>query len=370
MDVYLKNGVSVLLNRKTGDVHFSISTSGIQKIYSVTSEYLLFLELIKSNHNIEVIYDEITKKYPNFDKHEFLETIDNLKKEGIITYSTNSIEGLSKSELNRYRRQVEFFSDLNPSAENSWDFQKKLKESTVFILGIGGLGSWICQLLTMMGVGRLIICDFDSVDEHNLTRQTLYDMTDIGNSKLNSIEKKLLLLNDSIKIEKIENQIKNMTDLECLSSQFKKSDVVINCSDFPDINTTSKWVSSMCMKFNKKHIIGGGYNGHTGLIGPSIIPYKSACWGCFEAQFNHDLEEINFDILANTRKSAGAIAILSSIIANIQAWECIKMITGIDTIQTMNRRGFFDIRTYAITWEETDRASQCELCRGGDGYGK
>lgn len=55
MNIYIKKGVSVLYNRKNGDIHFSISTSGVHKIYSITDEYHVFLELIQIEHDVDEI---------------------------------------------------------------------------------------------------------------------------------------------------------------------------------------------------------------------------------------------------------------------------------------------------------------------------
>ena len=369
MKIYIKNGVSILRDKKNANIHFSISTSGVHKIYSVSDEYLLFLDLVQSEHETDVIYDEIVKKYPEFQKLEFLETIEELRNEGILAYETSDSYDFSDHEIDRYKRQVDFFGDLNPHIINSWEFQKKLKESAVLIIGVGGLGSWIAQLLTMMGIGKLVICDFDFVEEHNLTRQTLYDVNDIGSSKIDALGKKLFLINNNVLIEKIDKKIKNKDDIYDLTNQIKSVDVVINCADFPDINTTSNWISELCMKYNKKHIIGGGYNGHTGLIGPSIISYKSACWKCFDKKYLKNVDSSDLEVMINTRKSAGAVSILSSIVASIQTWECVKLITGIGDVQTLNRKGFFDINTFEIEWEEIDRLDNCELC-GGNKYGR
>ena len=56
MNIYIKKGVSVLYNRKNGDIHFSISTSGVHKIYNITDEYHVFLELIQIEHDVDDIY--------------------------------------------------------------------------------------------------------------------------------------------------------------------------------------------------------------------------------------------------------------------------------------------------------------------------
>ena len=64
-----------------------------------------------------------------------------------------------------------------------WDGQKKLLESTVAIVGCGGLGGWIVEGLARMGVGCLIIVDADTFEENNLNRQALCVEDSIGEAK-------------------------------------------------------------------------------------------------------------------------------------------------------------------------------------------
>ena len=54
-----------------------------------------------------------------------------------------------------------------------WD-QSELKEQTVLILGVGGLGSIVMMNLLRLGIKKLIIIDYDIVDIHNLNRQIMY----------------------------------------------------------------------------------------------------------------------------------------------------------------------------------------------------
>ena len=57
--------------------------------------------------------------------------------------------------------------------------QKKLSETTVAVCGLGGLGSAISVILTRIGIGKLILTDFDKVDISNLHRQQ-YKASQIG----------------------------------------------------------------------------------------------------------------------------------------------------------------------------------------------
>ena len=60
------------------------------------------------------------------------------------------------------------------------DGQKKLSNSSILIIGVGGLGSATSLYLTVSGIGKLTLVDFDSVDESNLSRQILFQKKDIG----------------------------------------------------------------------------------------------------------------------------------------------------------------------------------------------
>ena len=59
----------------------------------------------------------------------------------------------------------------------------KLRNSKVLLIGLGGLGSPVAYALAGAGIGKLTLCDKDTVSESNLNRQTLYTAKDIGKSK-------------------------------------------------------------------------------------------------------------------------------------------------------------------------------------------
>ena len=68
--------------------------------------------------------------------------------------------------------------------------QQRLKESSVLLVGAGGLGSPLALYLAAAGVGRIGIVDFDKVDESNLQRQVLHGQSDIGSPKLASARRR------------------------------------------------------------------------------------------------------------------------------------------------------------------------------------
>src|SRR6187549_455999 len=83
---------------------------------------------------------------------------------------------LSPNEIARYSRHL-----ILP--EVGMDGQKRLKASSVLLIGAGGLGSPLALYLAAAGVGRIGIVDFDVVDESNLQRQIIHGTKDVGRSK-------------------------------------------------------------------------------------------------------------------------------------------------------------------------------------------
>ena len=107
--------------------------------------------------------------------------------------------------------------------------QKKFDDATVAICGLGGLGSNIAISLARVGVGRLILIDFDIVDVTNLHRQQ-YKISQVGMPKTDALKENLLEINPFIKIE--THQVK-LTE-ENTPSLIKDADVICEAFDKPE----------------------------------------------------------------------------------------------------------------------------------------
>ncbi len=94
------------------------------------------------------------------------------------------------------------------------------------ICGLGGLGSNIAICLARVGIGKLILIDFDTVDVTNLHRQQ-YKISQVGMPKTDALKENLLEINPFIKIE--THQVK-LTD-ENTSSLIKDADVICEAFD-------------------------------------------------------------------------------------------------------------------------------------------
>ena len=157
---------------------------------------------------------------------------------------------LSKNQLEKYSRQI--------ILKNVGVFgQKKILNSKVLVIGMGGLGCPVAEFLTRSGVGFLGVVDHDLVSLSNIHRQTLYDEKDLGKPKVKVAKKKLNNINSKTKIDiyNFELNKKNFTKI------VKNYDYIIDGTD----NFKTKFlINDISLKY-KKFLVTGAiskFDGH------------------------------------------------------------------------------------------------------------
>lgn len=184
--------------------------------------------------------------------------------------------------------------------------QEKLGKSTVVVIGCGGLGSPVLTYLTLAGIGRLIIIDYDEVSESNLNRQFLHGERDIGRLKIESAKEQLHALNSEIEIIGIKEKLDEKNTGKIIQS----ADVVVNCVD--NIQTRVL-VGRECLKQDIP-LVEAGVQGFYGWI-MNIRP-ETACLEC-----------IGFENI-KLKPPLPIIGVTAGVIGCLQANECIKIILG------------------------------------------
>lgn len=121
---------------------------------------------------------------------------------------------------------------------------EKLKNSTVLIIGLGGVGGYALESIVRSGIQNLIIVDADTIESSNLNRQLISLQSNIGKKKVDAFEKRILDINPNAKIKKIDQYITE----ENINLLFdEKIDYLIDaCDTVP----TKKLIIKQCI--NKK----------------------------------------------------------------------------------------------------------------------
>ena len=215
---------------------------------------------------------------------------------------------LNKKQLERFSRQI-ILKDIGILG------QKKIIQSKVLIIGMGGLGCPVAEFLTRAGVGSLGIVDFDNVDLSNIHRQSLYDVDDLKKSKVIAAKKKLKKINSKTKITCYEVRINKDNH----SKIIEKYDYVVDGSD----NFRTKFLINDFCKLSKKFLVTGAISKFDGHI--FTFDFKKKNTPCIRSFFQE--KRISDDIL--NCEYEGILGTVAGIIGTIQANEVLKKILDI-----------------------------------------
>lgn len=114
-------------------------------------------------------------------------------------------------------------------ARHTPNVHKKIKKGKVAVAGLGGLGSNIAVMLARIGVGQLLLVDFDIVEPSNLNRQS-YNIGHLGMPKTLALKKQIEEINPFIKVE---TQTTRVTE-DNVSELFNGYDIVCEAFDKPE----------------------------------------------------------------------------------------------------------------------------------------
>ena len=112
-------------------------------------------------------------------------------------FGSTGIRWFMQMKLNDYKRFEKQIILKNIGVNG----QKKLLNSKVLIIGLGGLGCPLLTYLASSGVGKIGIVDHDKIEISNLNRQTLFNINDIGKYKVHRAKNVINKMNNKIRIK-------------------------------------------------------------------------------------------------------------------------------------------------------------------------
>ena len=196
--------------------------------------------------------------------------------------------------------------------------QSRLLDSSVLVIGAGGLGSPALFYLAACGIGRLGIVDSDRVEPSNLNRQILHGCPDIGEGKTVSARKSIEHIRPDIDIEEYPVRMDRANGRDIVTSW----DFVIEATD----NFDSKFlVNDICVEAGKPFSTAGilAMYGQT----MTVIPGESPCYRCV-------FQETPAPGKIQTAAEAGVLGTVPGVFGTIQATEAIKYLLGMGDLIT------------------------------------
>jgi len=265
--------------------------------------------------------------------------------------------------MEMFERQIKVFGEVG---------QNILQQLTVGIVGLGGIGSVVFELLVRLGIGRIIAIDHDIVEESNLNRlagSTLKDVKE-RTPKVMMLKRYAAQISPHTKVRAIQKSIHD----EKATSYLKTCDTFFGCTD----NQSSRWVLN---RFSVQNLIPYIDTG-TGIQADSNLNIEHAggqvriaipglgCLNCING-INVDVAQqemlpepdrqiaIQRGYIAGAEVHAPAVASLNGVIANLAVSEFLAFATGFKPLQRYIYYDFLKARTVGLSF---DRDPNCYTC--------
>lgn len=187
--------------------------------------------------------------------------------------------------------------------------QYRLFQSTVLIIGCGGLGGFISEMLTRIGVGNLILCDGDVFEEHNMNRQNFSSPKTLGRLKAEVLKEKLEEINPALQVRTITTFFAPEKDAHLIH----EADVIVDALDNPDLKCL---LARLCYE-KQKAFVHGAIAGYYSQFATSAL-----------------LEPLYAQKGDGVEKKVGNPSFTVCFAASIQSTEVVKLLLGKPHLQT------------------------------------
>jgi len=221
---------------------------------------------------------------------------------------------MNDQQLLRYSRHI-----LLP--EIGIEGQQCLLDAKVLIIGLGGLGSPAALYLAASGIGRLTLCDHDTVDFSNLQRQIIHRTASVGQPKVASAQAALREINPEVECVAVPVRVGG-AQLRDLVAQ---ADVVLDCSD----NFDTRYAVNRACLAQRKPLVSGAAIQFDGQV--SVFDFRredaseqtnAPCYNCL---FPEDSQAAELRCA-----TTGVFAPLVGIVGALQAAEALKLLIGVE----------------------------------------
>lgn len=260
----------------------------------------------------------------------------NLKENNFLRTYSSYTSYLEAEKLDNYNYKQ--YRYLEAKFEDPVLAYDKLVNSTVCILGVGGVGISIIENLVGCGVKKYLLIDFDVVEKSNFNRQFIFKNEDIGRDKILCTRKYITDRIEKAEIKCLKQKINSVEDFEKIIAS-NKVDMVINAADYP--TNIEDIVYHTCAKFHMPSIsVGiGRDSGYWGPLKIGDIPQRNN---------SKELQSLTEPIIA--KPTEVSLGIINTIISSMAALDIVLYLAGREEglIQCFNHRVYFNCLTRQI----------------------
>ena len=208
----------------------------------------------------------------------------------------------------------------------SWWQQEVVRAATVLVVGAGALGNEVLKNLALMGIGQIIIVDFDTIEDSNLSRSVLFRSSDRGRRKVEVAAESVKALNPDVGVRAWHGDI----NFEMGLGVFRHVDVVIGCLD----NREARLSLNRFSWAIGKPWVDGAIQELMGIV-RVFWPGRGACYECTLTDLDYQMISLRYScpLLARENILQGKVPTTptsASIVAAFQTQEALKLIHGME----------------------------------------
>jgi bacteriocin biosynthesis cyclodehydratase domain-containing protein len=267
---------------------------------------------------------------------------------------------LPPADRERFDRQLRYFSDLtHEGGVTPSECQARLREATVAVLGVGGLGGRAAWELACCGVGELWLIDGDRVEESNLNRQIQYAEADIGRLKVEAMAERIQAFNSRIEVRSTAARVEGEAQLAELIAG---ADLVVDAADWP-AHEIEYWCNSACFAAGAPYIAMSHFP-PVARAGPLYVPGETGCFACQDIAFRREYPL--YDVAIEQRRAqpspAATLGPACGLVGGLVGAEVMHFLTKL-TIPPMLGAGYiYDLRTMEVERFEVVPEPECPVC--------
>jgi bacteriocin biosynthesis cyclodehydratase domain-containing protein len=334
-----------------GDVYLLRPSEGNDiRIEKPDAEERRLLAALDGNRSLDQLREE-------FGREEVDGVVSQLQGLGTLEDAADD-ELLDRAELERFDRQLRYFSDIGGELTPS-QCQERLREGKIAVLGVGGLGGWSAWALACTGVGEMWLIDCDVVEISNLNRQILYTESDLGLPKVERAAARLNAFNSGIRITSENRRLESQADI---AEFIAGSDVVIDAADWP-AHDIERWCNAACFEAGIPYITMSHFP-PIARVGPLYVPGRTGCYSCQEIAYRREYPL--FDVAVEQRRAkpspAATLGPACGLIGGQVALEVLHLLTGLAQPSTEGVAHIYDLRTMELKREPVVPEPDCPVC--------
>ncbi len=204
----------------------------------------------------------------------------------------------------------------------SWWQQEVVRDATVLVVGAGALGNEVIKNLALMGIGNILIADFDTIEDSNLSRSVLFRSSDRGRRKVDAAAEAVKALNPDVKVKAWHGDI----NYEMGLGVFRHVDAIVGCLDNREARLS---INRYSWAVNRPWV-DGAIQELMGIV-RVFWPGQGACYECTLTDLDYQIINLRYScpLLARENILQGKVPTTptsASIVAAFQTQEALKLI--------------------------------------------